>query len=64
MKTTICFFFLAAVAGFSQTNDALESQTFFVSADSPQSLQLVVDAANPGDEVVVAPGIQFISVCK
>lgn len=57
MKTTICFFFLAAVAGFAQTNDLVMPQTFYVSADGPQSLQWVVDAANPGDEIVVAPGV-------
>ena len=52
MKLKICL--LLAVAGISL---AEEPKTIYVSENGPGTLQLVVDIANPGDEIIVAPGV-------
>ncbi len=62
MKIGCLVFLLGAVATFSQTNEVVLPQTpvpktTHVPENSPDTLQRFVDQANPGDEIVVAPGV-------
>ena len=51
MKWTVCFLLPVAVAFCAG------AETIYVAKDEPKPLQLIVDDANPGDEIVVAPGV-------
>ena len=55
MKLKICL--LLVVAGVSLADEPVESKTIYVPENGPDTLQLIVDLANPGDEIVVAPGV-------
>jgi hypothetical protein len=48
-------YLLAAVSVFAETNGVMDPKTFYVAAN--ERIQSAVDAANPGDEIVVAAGI-------
>lgn len=49
--------FLLMLAGVAFADEAAEPKTIYVPVNEPKTLQLIVDDANPGDEIVVAPGV-------
>jgi hypothetical protein len=57
MKTKTAFLLSTLIAGaaFSQTNGP--AKIFRVPANSPDTLQMFIDQAGPGDEIIVAPGV-------
>ncbi|QHI68294.1 choice-of-anchor Q domain-containing protein [Tichowtungia aerotolerans] len=55
MKWIVCLLLPMAAAVCAE--QVAEPNTVYVSKNEPKPLQLIVDAANPGDEIVVAPGV-------